>query len=452
MSAARILVAGTHSGVGKTTIATGIMAALRARGLRVRGFKAGPDFIDPTFHQLATGRPSRNLDGWMLSRDTNLDIVSRASQDMDAIVIEGVMGLFDGKDAASLAGTSAEMAIWLNAAVVLVIDASAMAGSAAALVHGFDTFLPELRISAVIPNRIASPGHYDLLREAILTRCCPEVIGYLPRDASLCLPERHLGLHLATESLSPERLGRLASAIESHVNLDRLLALASRAEHTGPPAPAAPQVPLRARIGIARDAAFCFYYQDNLDLLRRFGAELIEFSPIADTALPPDLGGLYFGGGYPELYAEPLASNTAMRAAVAKFIATDAPVYAECGGFMYLTEGIVDTDEREWPMVGIFPTRSRMQKRLAKLGYIEVEGLDAAGWLSTGEHARGHEFRYSTIDPMSDDVGRAYQRPAEGYQVRSTVGSYIHLHFLSCPGFAERFVEHCAQRRSETST
>lgn len=446
MSPARILIAGTHSGVGKTTITTGIMAALRARGLRVQGFKVGPDFIDPTFHQAATDRPSRNLDGWMISRATNLAIVSRAASDADAVVVEGVMGLFDGKDGASLAGTTAEMAIWLNAAVVLVLDASAMAGSAAAVVHGFDTLIPELRISAVIPNRIASPRHYDLLRSSIHARCRPEAIGYLPRDASLSLPERHLGLHLAQEALSQERLGVLASTIESHVDLDRLLELAARPEAADTAAPPEHAAAPRARIGIARDAAFCFYYQDNLDLLRRFGAELVEFSPVADAALPPDLDGIYFGGGYPELHAEALSANTAMRTAVAKFSESNAPVYAECGGFMYLTEGIVDANARDWPMVGIFPTQARMQKRLAKLGYIEVEGRGAAGWLAPGDRARGHEFRYSVIDAMSDSVPRAYAPPAEGYLVRSTVGSYVHLHFLSCPRFAARFVEHCARR------
>jgi cobyrinic acid a,c-diamide synthase len=209
------------------------------------------------------------------------------------------------------------------------------------------------------------------------------------------------------------------------------------------------QKPKHVRIGIARDAAFCFYYHDNLELLRTLGAELIEFSPIADRMLPPDLDGIYLGGGYPELHAGTLSANEPMRAAIAEFVAKDAPVYAECGGFMYLTKAIVDVEGRSWPMGGIFPTSARMQKRLAKLGYIEVEICEAEGWLVPGEHARGHEFRYSVIDPMPETIRRSYKEPAEGYRVRSVLGSYVHLHFLSCPNFAERFVRDCACWRAK---
>ena len=268
MSAPRIVIAGTHSGVGKTTVATGIMAALHRRGLRVQGFKIGPDFIDPTFHRAATGRPSRNLDGWMLSRETNLDVFARATADADVAVIEGVMGLFDGKSAPSLSGTTAEMAIWLDAAVVLVLDAAAMAGSAAAIVHGFDTLVPELRLAAVVCNKGGSARHYGHLRDAIAAHCRPAPLGYLPRDASFAIPERHLGLHLANEAITGDRLDRLAEWIESHLDLDRLLELSARPGTAQTAPPRAARKPQRARIGIARDAAFCFYYQDNLELLR----------------------------------------------------------------------------------------------------------------------------------------------------------------------------------------
>jgi cobyrinic acid a,c-diamide synthase len=450
MSASRIVVAGTHSGVGKTTVATGIMAALHRRGLRVQGFKVGPDFIDPTFHRAATGRPSHNLDGWMLSRETNLDVFARAIDDADVAVIEGVMGLFDGKGspslAGSLSGTTAEMAIWLDAAVVLVLDASAMAGSAAAIVHGFDTLVPKLRLSAVVCNKVASDKHYGYLRDAIAAHCRPALLGYLPRDPSFSIPERHLGLHLANETLTEDRLGRLAEWIESRLDLDRLLELSARPKTSATPPIATARKPERVRIGIARDAAFCFYYHDNLELLRALGAELIDFSPVADRMLPPDLDGIYLGGGYPELHAEALSANEPMRVAIAEFAAKDAPVYAECGGFMYLTQAIVDASGRSWPMAGIFPTSARMQKRLAKLGYIEVENCEAEGWLPAGECARGHEFRYSVIDPMPETIRRVYKDPAEGYRVRSVLGSYVHLHFLSCQNFAEGFVRDCARR------
>jgi cobyrinic acid a,c-diamide synthase len=450
MSTPRIVVAGTHSGVGKTTVATGIMAAFRRRGLGVQGFKIGPDFIDPTFHHAATGRPSHNLDGWMLSREANLDVFARAIDDADVAVIEGVMGLFDGKSTPSLSGTTAEMAIWLDAAVILVLDAAAMAGSAAAIVHGFDTLVPEFRLSAVVCNKVASEKHYGYLRDAITARCRPALIGYLPRDANFSIPERHLGLHLAHEALTEDRLCQLAEWIESHLDLDRLLELSARPKLALTPLKEPAQKPKHVRIGIARDAAFCFYYHDNLELLRTLGAELIDFSPIADRALPPGLDGIYLGGGYPELHAEALSANESMRAAIVEFAANDAPVYAECGGFMYLTRALVDAEGRSWPMGGIFPTSARMQKRLAKLGYIEVENCEAEGWLAPGECARGHEFRYSIIDPMPETICRVYRDPAEGYRVRSVLGSYVHLHFLSCANFAERFVRDCACWRAKT--
>jgi cobyrinic acid a,c-diamide synthase len=457
MSIPRLVVAGTHSGVGKTTVATGIMAALHRRGLRVQGFKVGPDFIDPTFHHLATGRPSHNLDGWMLSREANLEIFARATQDADVAVIEGVMGLFDGKSGLSLSGTTAEMALWLDAAVVLVLDAAAMAGSAAAVVHGFDTLLPELNLSAVICNKVAGAKHYDYLRDAIAARCRPAPVGYLPRDATFAIPERHLGLHLAQEALNQERLGRLAEWIESHLDLDRLLHLASHGDAPSASRQPARREATRTRIGIARDAAFCFYYHDNLEFLRALGAELIDFSPIADRTLPAGLDGIYLGGGYPELHAEALSANQSMRTAIADFAAAGRPVYAECGGFMYLSQAIVNAETRSWPMAGIFPTTSRMKPRLARLGYVEVEACDGSRedgspegpcWLAPGERARGHEFRYSAIDPMPSTICRVYRDPAEGYRVHSVVGSYIHLHFRSCPSFAERFVDHCARQRT----
>jgi cobyrinic acid a,c-diamide synthase len=444
----RIVIAGTHSGVGKTTVATGIMAAFHRRGLRVQGFKVGPDFIDPTFHQAATRRPGHNLDGWMLSREINLEIFARGTCDADVAVIEGVMGLFDGKSSPSLSGTTAEMAVWLDAAVVLVLDAAAMAGSVAAVVHGFDTLIPDFRISAVVCNKVASAKHYGYLRDAMVARCSPLTIGYLPRDASFSIPERHLGLHLANEALTEDHLGRFAEWIESNLDLDLLLELGSRSNSTAVCLPALTRKSERARIGIARDAAFCFYYHDNLKLLRSLGAELIDFSPIADRTLPPDLDGIYLGGGYPELHVAALSANESMRAAIVEFAAEGAPVDAECGGFMYLMQAIIDSEGRNWPMVGIFPNSARMQKRLAKLGYIEVESCEGEGWLAPGERARGHEFRYSVIEPMPEMICRVYRDPAEGYRVRSVLGSYVHLHFLSNPSFAERFVCDCAQRRA----
>lgn len=446
----RMVIAGTHSGVGKTTIATALMAALTRRGLRVQPFKVGPDFIDPGFHRAACGRASRNLDGWILSRETNLRVFARAAADADVAIVEGVMGLFDGRSAASEEGSTAEIAKWLSAPVLLVADASAMARSAAALVRGFENFDLDVRVAGVVFNRVGGAGHVDLLREAVGAYCRTPVAGGLPHDETIVMPSRHLGLKLAEESLSQQRLAGMADWIENNLDLDELLAIArdyaTPVEFAESSEEAAAQ---RVRIGIARDRAFCFYYQDNLDLLAQCGAELVPFSPITDQDLPPKLDGLYLGGGYPELHAAELSRNRSMIEAIVEFAKSGRPVYAECGGFMYLTEAIVDAEGQEHFMAGLFPTRARMQPRLAALGYVQPRPSAGSLWADGCENLRGHEFRYSAIDPMPAEIARVYAEPAAGYRKHSVFASYIHLHFLASPEFARRFVECCAAHRSQ---
>ena len=449
----RLTIAGTHSGVGKTSIATALMAALTRRGLRVQPFKIGPDFIDPGFHRLASGRASRNLDGWMLSRETNLEILAKASENANIAIIEGVMGLFDGCDALTQTGSTAEMSKWLGSPVLLVIDAAAMAGSAAALVRGFEDFDRNVRLAGVLCNRVGGGGHADILREAILTHCRAKPLGFLPSDEKIALPERHLGLVMASESLSREHLDAMANWIEAHVDIDQLLTVACEQslplESSRPVAPSRAIVERRARIGLARDAAFCFYYEDNLDLLKECGADLVEFSPISDGALPADLDGLYLGGGYPEIHAAQLSENASMRDAIVQFAKSGGPIYAECGGFMYLCEAIVDSDGREHQMAGLFPTRIRMQKQLAAIAYVEVEASEDALWLRGGQRVRGHEFHYSTIDEMPASVSRCLRLSAgnktrdDGYTVGCVLGGYSHLHFRSSCDFASSFVVAC---------
>jgi len=449
----RLVIAGTHSGVGKTTVATALMAALARRGLRVQPFKIGPDFIDPGFHTSACGRPSRNLDGWMLPREANLEIFARAVEDADIAVIEGVMGLFDGRDPSGDAGSTAEMAKWLGAPVVLVTDASAMARSAAALMRGFEEFDPALEIAGALFNRVGGKAHGELLNAAVAAYCRAKPLGYLPADPSIQLPERHLGLVTAGEVLTEEFLSQMAMWIERSVDVDALVALAG--ERTQPldvpNARRQPRTSSGVRIGVARDRAFCFYYLDNLDLLVEAGAQLVEFSPLRDAGLPADIDGLYFGGGYPEIHAAQLSANQPMLDSIRRFVERRHPLYAECGGFMYLTEAIVDGEGREYPMAGIFPTRTRMQTRLAALAYVEIEALEDTPWLAMGERARGHEFRYSEIDPMPAGIARAFRLTArhgtrmEGYCRGSVLAGYAHLHFRSASGFAKRFVEACAR-------
>jgi cobyrinic acid a,c-diamide synthase len=439
-----IVIAGTHSGVGKTTIATALMAAFTRRGLRVQPFKIGPDFIDSGFHAAACGRHSHNLDGWMLSRNTNLAIFARAAKTADLAIVEGVMGLFDGCSACQESGSTAEVAKWLAAPVLLALDASAMARSAAAVVHGFESYDPALDLAGVLFNRIGGSKHAEILRDAVQSRCRAIPLGFLPTNEKIAFPNRHLGLVMASEAVTSECLAAMADWIEHYVNLDAVLELAGGRS----PALDLPQSPARVpvanvRIGVARDAAFCFYYAENLRLLEDCGAELVEFSPIADLHLPPDLHGVYIGGGYPELHAAALSANCSMLQSIRAFAEAGAPVYAECGGFMYLTEAIFDAAGHEHAMAGIFPTRARMQSRLAALGYIQPEPVPTL-WLDPAMSLRGHEFRYSKIDPMPTHIERVYRAPAESYRVGSVLGSYIHLHFLSCPDFAAGFVRHCA--------
>jgi len=454
-----IVIAGTHSGVGKTTIATALMAAYRRRGLTVQGFKVGPDFIDPGFHTKATDRPSRNLDGWMLDKKTNIQIFNNA--DADIAIIEGVMGLFDGASATNESGSTAEMAKWLGVPVVLVIDVSAQARSAAALVHGFESFDTDLKICAVIANQVAGPGHYEYIRDAIQQSCKAEPIGFLTGNQDVTLPSRHLGLVTAPEILNDDYLNVLADWIEAGLDLDRLLELS---HYDGRPSSdcrlhteqtdLADQRQTKVcrtsglKIGIARDKAFCFYYQENLDLLEALGADLVYWSPINES-VPSGLNGLYFGGGYPELYAAQLAGNESAKQSVKSFINDGGVVYAECGGLMFLTEAIVDLDGNENEMTGIVPTKARMRDRTACLGYMEVTGIDNE-LLLTSETVRGHQFRYSDIDPVHDEVQRSYSIQSrlghsqmEGYKIGNCLASYVHLHFLSNPRFAERWLDLC---------
>lgn len=448
-----LLIAGTQSGCGKTTVTLGIMAALRQRGWTVQPFKCGPDFIDPTLHLLVTGRTSRNLDLRMCGPDWVRQCFSHhavGSGDSPVIaVIEGVMGLFDGG-----AGSAAELAVLLNVPVLLVLDVRSAAESAAAVVRGFESLDPRLRLTGVIFNQVGSVKHLQLVSQAVHEHCKAEIIGSVPREHGISLPSRHLGLHLGAEvSLNQQRL---VSLIEQHINVERLLQLAAGAQVPSAP-PAAPPAPPVAtiRLGVAWDEAFCFYYQDNLDLLRAAGAELLLFSPLRDQSLPKQLDGLYFGGGYPELHAAQLAANHSLRAEVLAFSRAGRPVYAECGGFMYLCEAIVDSAGRHHEQAGVFPVTARMGQRLRRLGYCRAELREDSLLGPAGSVLYGHEFHYSEIDPMPEQVRRVYALDdgrTEGYLLKRTLAGYLHLHWGRSPEAAQYFVRAmsaaaCSERR-----
>ncbi len=434
------LLAAPHSGSGKTTCTLAILAALRARGLRVQAFKVGPDYIDPAHHAHITGRPSHNLDTWMLPPETNRRLFAAAAADADVCVVEGVMGLFDGVDGLRPLGSSADLARQLGLPVVLVVDARSMARSAAALVHGFTTFDPALQLLGVIWNRVGSPNHRRILDESLLTAGLPGALGALPRDEELSVAERHLGLVTPEDAaLTTSQVRRLASVAEEHLELDRLLEQTRIA--TPPPPPEQAQVVGRPRrIAVARDQAFCFYYAENLRLLEGAGAHLVPFRPCDGDGVPAGVDGLYLGGGYPELHATRLSGNTAFLDGIRALHQTGVPIYAECGGFMALCQGLTDADRTFHPMAGLYPARTQMNRRAFRLGYREVRTGGPAGAELT---LRGHEFHYSHVSEMPAEVERCYRvtnargepLPAEGYRLGNTLAGYIHLHFGSCPAF-----------------
>lgn len=449
MNVPRVVIAGTHSGSGKTSVTLGLLLALRRRGLIVQPYKVGPDFIDPSLHAAAAGRPSRNLDSWLLPHYAVQELFARSAAAADLAVIEGVMGLFDGYEGKSDAGSTAEVARLLNAPVVLVVDVGGAVRSAAATVLGFTAFDPELSIAGVIATRAGGTRHVGWLREA-LDGVGVVLLGTLPWDERLRLPERHLGLIPAAEGSYEDVMEALADAVEAHVDVDAIV----RAAHLAPPAvvpgplvfplmPGAPSV----RIGVAQDAAFSFYYQDALDLLEAKGARLVPFSPIADHRLP-EVDGLYFGGGFPEIYAQALAANRTMRGYVRDAVAEGMPVYAECGGLMYLARRLIDQQGTGHEMVGAVPAIAQMQPRLAALGYVTLQAEADTLLIRRGEKVRAHEYHFSTMKMLEpaglafvSTEGRGMVDGRDGFATPSLLASYAHVHFASAPVMAERFVE-----------
>jgi cobyrinic acid a,c-diamide synthase len=470
-----VVIAGTGSGVGKTSLALGLVAQWRRRGLRVQTFKVGPDFLDPSYLVAASGRNCYNLDGWMTSRGYVRQLFARATADADVAVVEGVMGMFDGASPTTLEGSTAEIAQWLDAPVLLVVPSHGVARSLAATVKGFVEFVPDLRFAGVIANQSGSERHRSWLTESLAAAGLPPLVGAVPRDALPPLASRHLGLVTAdVENLSPQVLEQLADACRKHVDLDLLLERI--AEAGGGDTPFVPQgVPpteeqgragesgagqggVRAvrHIGIAQDAAFHFYYADNLESLSRAGVEWTPFSPLADADLPAGLDGLYFGGGYPELYAERLAENRPMLAAVRALAASGRAVYAECGGLMYLGRTLTGLDGRRWPMAGVLPLDTVMLDQRKALGYSEVTLAVDSLWGAAGAVCRGHEFHYSDIvaeDGTSNGWQRAYTvwrrrvgKVGEGFAKGNILAGYVHLHWASRPEIVDHLLSHLGAR------
>lgn len=451
MSSRRLVIAGTGSGVGKTTVTIGLMAALRNKGYVVQGFKCGPDYIDPTYHTAVTGRPSRNVDSWMLKAEMVKEIINRGSAGADISIIEGVMGFFDGKDPTNNSGTTAEISKISKSPVVLIVNCASMARSAAAIVKGFQVFDEETNIVAVIANRVGSEGHYKLVKKAIEQECGIPVIGFLKRDDELTIPERHLGLVPSVERGELEPFfEKLASSVQETVDVDRLFQLAKAPRLEIEQSQFVRKSEPSVRIAVAKDAAFNFYYQENFDLLEAYGAEIVPFSPLAGEVLPNQIQGLYLGGGFPEEFAEELAQKTEVKQSIKAAIENGLPTLAECGGFMFLTDGIQTTDLKQYDMVGLIPGSVKMQSKLAALGYREVTGTTGNFLLNGNLLAKGHEFHYSTFQPTSD-IHHAYQTKGmrgtkqEGYMKDNLIAGYTHFHFGSCPEMVENWITKCKE-------
>ncbi|MFO7931075.1 MAG: cobyrinate a,c-diamide synthase [Thermodesulfobacteriota bacterium] len=453
-----LVVAAPASGSGKTTVALGLLAALKKRGIDTAAFKIGPDFIDSGLHAAITDRPGRNLDGWMLERSVNLEIFAGAAYGADMAVVEGVMGLYDGFSGSSEAGSTAQMAKWLGLPVLLVVDAASMARSFAALVKGFSEFDPELKICGVVANNAASPKHMHYLKEAMQE--LPEIplLGGIPRNAQASIPERHLGLFTAQDRvMTDERINALASIVSENIDLDRLIDLLDSVPVKKAASPARPEPSVR--VAVAKDAAFCFYYEENLDTLRQNGCEIVFFSPVNDQEPPDNIHGLYLGGGYPELYGRALSKNTTMRRSVQKMCASGMPVYAECGGFMYLCRSLEDTGGNIFEMAGIYGFETCMQKRLSSLGYREIRLEENTPLGPAGSVIRGHEFHYSLIkDPDAEKTAKdvyeaadraGTERNASGWLAGRCLGSYVHLHFKSSPETGRHFAAACAEFKTK---
>jgi cobyrinic acid a,c-diamide synthase len=452
MQIPRIVIAGVTSGVGKTSVALGVMNALRNRGLRVQPFKVGPDFIDPSYHASVTKRHSRNLDVWMMGKRGVLDCFASACRGADIAVVEGVMGLFDGMSGKTDYASTAHVAKILDAPVLLVVDASKGARSIAAIILGFLRFDRKLRIAGVILNNVAGNTHAGYIREALAGIVKVPVIGVIARNREIKMKERHLGLVPAQELKEIKRvliIARTAKYIAECLDIDKVLSSCSIT--TLPDAPPHAKVPARTRIAVALDESFNFYYFDNLDALRRCGAQLVFFSPVWDQALPKGVHGIIIGGGFPEVLADRLEKNRSMIMSIRRAVEEGMPIYGECGGLMYLTRSIsgYKGENKARKMAGIVEADTLMTSRLT-LNYTEAE---CNGPLFGNIHIRGHEFHYSSIQNIAGDLQFAYLMKKgkgvtgnnDGFIINdSGIAAYMHLHFANSK-LPKRLVLSCAK-------
>ncbi len=454
----RLTIGAATSGTGKTLFTTLLGRILTDRGERVQPFKCGPDYIDPSYHSLACGRISRNLDTRLISSQKVRELFDRHSSQADLSLIEGVMGLYDGSDGLDERGSTAHLAKILDSPAVLLLDVKAMARSAGAIALGYREFDKNLSLKGFILNRVASPRHERMVRQAVENATGLPVLGAIPKNESLVMPERHLGLIPAWEKDEIlDFFDRTAPIIRDSVDIDKLRETALSA----PPLPAytpslftGEEKPEKTvRIAYAWDRAFHFYYQDNLDFLSSRGAELVPFSPLKDRELPEGTQGIYLGGGYPELHGEELEQNSSMRRAVREASLQGMPLWGECGGLMYLTESITGFDGKPFKMTGVFPASTVMKKGLRALGYYKGTTKRKSWMGPAGEEITGHIFHWSSIEKKSPALpyvmdlekegDAAVKGMQDGFYTENTWASYMHMHLASHPEIADRFIQAC---------
>lgn len=450
MSAHRIVIAGTGSGVGKTTFTIGLMAALQQKGYKVQGFKCGPDYIDPTFHTAVTGRPSRNLDSWMFDEKTVIDILERNSRDTDISIIEGVMGFYDGKSPLEDSGSTAEISILTKSPVLLIVNCASMARSVAAIVKGFQLLNNNVRIVGVIANQVGSEGHYQIVKAAVEQECRIPVVGYLKKEQNIHMPSRQLGLIPAIErgELQPV-FDQLGALINATVDVDKIFELSTSSEIPAiQPSIFEHKKNPQVKIAVAKDAAFNFYYEENIELLKANGASIEYFAPLDGETVPSDADGLYIGGGFPEEFAKELSEQITVKDSIQKAISKGLPTLAECGGFMFLTEAIYSTKGERFEMVGCIPGTVQMQTKIAALGYREIFGTKGNFLITEGQVAKGHEYHYSTYSkpeniPYAYETKSRFRKQEEGYMHENLIAGYTHFHFASNPLLAVQWIEQC---------
>ena len=445
----RVVIAGTNSGCGKTTVVCSVLQALKNRGLEAGAFKCGPDYIDPMFHKRIIGTDSFNLDSFFFDDQTLRYLLCKNGEGRDVNILEGVMGFYDGMGFDTIAGSTCEIARITDSPAVLVVEARGAAASVLAVIHGFLTFLPDNPVCGVILNRCTGMT-YQLLAEQIQKRFGGKVqpLGYLPAMPGCSLESRHLGLVTADEVEDlREKLQKLAEQAEKSLDLDGLLKIAREA---GKIACRDMEVPVKepVRIAVARDRAFCFYYEDSLDLLRQMGAQIVSFSPVTDHALPDDIHGLYLGGGYPELYARQLEENRSMREAIRKALEDDLPCIAECGGFLYLTQSLqLQEDPKEQAqMAGVLPGTGFPTGHLTRFGYVTLTAQRNNMLCPEGGSIRAHEFHYWDVPDPGDGFQAMKPSGRSWMCVHASDRLYAgfpHFHFYSEPACAERFIDAC---------